>query len=132
VRISEFPTTKLAAAAAHQAGLVVAAGAPNIVRGGSHSGNVAASELAGEHLLDIITSDYVPYSLLHAPFVLAAAGIRTLPEAVAMVSENAARSIGLLDRGRIAAGRRADLVRVRLNSTIPVVRSVYCQARRVG
>lgn len=132
VTISEFPTTRLAAAASRNAGLVTAAGAPNIVRGGSHSGNVSAAELAGAELLDIITSDYVPYSLLHAPFFLAHQGILTLPAALALVTSKPAEAVGLNDRGRIAVGKRADLVWVRSAADLPIVRGVFVEGRRVG
>jgi alpha-D-ribose 1-methylphosphonate 5-triphosphate diphosphatase len=132
VTISEFPTTELAAAEAKRNGMFTAAGAPNIVRGGSHSGNVAAADLAALGLLDIVTSDYVPYSLLHAPFVLAARGVLPLPAAVALVSSGPAAAVGLTDRGRLDVGMRADLVRVRLHDGVPIVQSVYCAGRRVG
>lgn len=132
VTISEFPTTELAARGAHQHGMLTAAGAPNIVRGGSHSGNIAASHLAGAGLLDIITSDYVPYSLLHAPFVLATNGVMPLANAIGLVTNGPATAIGLTDRGRIAPGLRADLVRVALRDGVPVVSSVFCAGRRVG
>jgi alpha-D-ribose 1-methylphosphonate 5-triphosphate diphosphatase len=132
VTISEFPTTEVAAAAARRAGMQTAAGAPNIVRGGSHSGNVAAADLAAQGLLDIITSDYVPYSQLLAPFVLAHMGIARLSDAIAMVSSRPAEALGMFDRGRLEIGRRADLVRVRLHHDVPSVRSVYSAGRRVG
>lgn len=132
VRISEFPTTELAAKAAHAAGMATAAGAPNIVRGGSHSGNVSASHLAGSGLLDIVTSDYVPYSLLHAPFILAANAVMTLPEAIGLVTARPAAAIGLHDRGALVEGRRADVVQVRVHHGVPVIRSVYSAGHRVG
>ncbi len=132
VTISEFPTTEIAARAAKEAGLDTAAGAPNIVRGGSHSGNVAASDLAAKGLLDIVTSDYVPYSLLHAPFLLAERNIISLPAAVALVSAHPADALSFHDRGRIAAGFRADLVRVKVVDGIPLVRGVYCGGQRVA
>ena len=107
-------------------------GAPNIVRGGSHSGNVSASHLAGSGLLDIVTSDYAPYSLLHAPFVLAANGVVPLHRAIALVTAGPADAVGLHDRGRIDVGRRADLVRVRVVDGVPIVRGVYCAGQRVA
>ncbi len=132
VTISEFPTTELAARAAKSAGMSTAAGAPNVVRGGSHSGNVAAAELARLGLLDIITSDYAPYSLLHAPFVLAAKGVLPLARAVALVTAEPADAISLSDRGRLSAGKRADLVRVRVVDGVPLVRGVYAAGARVA
>ena len=132
VSIAEFPTTEVAARAAHEAGMRTAAGAPNIVRGGSHSGNVDASLLAASGLLDIVTSDYVPYSLLHAPFVLASNGVMRLSDAIALVTSHPADAVGLRDRGRIAIGLRADLIRVRLAEAVPVIRSVFSTGQRVG
>lgn len=106
-------------------------GAPNIMRGGSHSGNVAAQDLAEAGLLDIISSDYVPSALLLSAFRLA--GIwHDLPRAVACVTANPAKAAGLVDRGRIATGLRADLVRVAMLGDTPVPRGVWSQGRRVG
>ncbi|MET7242317.1 alpha-D-ribose 1-methylphosphonate 5-triphosphate diphosphatase [Methylobacterium sp. EM32] len=133
VRLAEFPTTMEAARAAAEAGITVMMGAPNLIRGGSHSGNVAAEDLAREGLLDVLSSDYVPASLMMAALSLPerVASI-TLPEAVATVTANPARATGLDDRGRIATTLRADLVRVRLAEGVPVVRQVWRQGRRVA
>ena len=133
VKVAEFPTTVLAAQASHEAGMAVLMGAPNIVRGGSHSGNVAAGELARAGLLDVLSSDYVPFSLMQAIFVLSEdeeSGI-DLPQAVKMVSARPAEAAGLDDRGTIAQGKRADLVRVALKSAVPIVRAGWRQGRRV-
>ncbi len=124
IRISEFPVTMAAAKAAKRAGMQVIAGAPNIVRGGSHSGNVSAAELVREQALDAFASDYVPASLIEAAFQCARSGM-TLPEAVALIADRPARLAGLPDRGRIASGLRADLVRLRLHETLPIVRRVW-------
>ncbi|KMO38596.1 phosphonate metabolism protein PhnM [Methylobacterium tarhaniae] len=133
VRLAEFPTTLEAAQAAHEAGITVMMGAPNLIRGGSHSGNVAAEALAREGLLDVLSSDYVPASLLMAAFSLPErVEAITLPEAIATVTANPARATGLDDRGAIAPDRRADLVRVRLAEGVPVVRQVWRQGRRVA
>ena len=112
VRISEFPTTVLAASAAGKHGQHIVMGAPNIVRGGSQSGNVAAAELLGLGLLHILSSDYVPSSPLQAVFQLSADGTLGLADGVKLISGNPARAVGLDDRGEIAIGQRADLVRV--------------------
>ena len=132
VRLAEFPTSIEAARASHEAGLSVLMGAPNIVRGKSHSGNVSARELASNGILDVLSSDYVPLSLIHAPFLLAEGdeGVE-LPEAIAMVTATPARTVGLDDRGAIRPGLRADLVRVRHATGVPVVRSVWREGRRV-
>jgi alpha-D-ribose 1-methylphosphonate 5-triphosphate diphosphatase len=130
--IAEFPTTAEAAAAAHRQGLAVLMGAPNVVRGVSHSGNISARAVARAGHLDILSSDYVPASLLAAAFALTGGedGL-TLPEAVATVTANPARAVGLDDRGAIAPGLRADLVRVRLIDGQPVVRAVWRTGERV-
>lgn len=124
VSICEFPTTLEAARRARELGMGVIMGAPNIVLGGSHSGNVAAAALAEEGLLDILTSDYVPTGLLHSAFVLAGRTM-SLPAAIATVSATPAEFAGLPDRGRIAPGLKADLLRVRIIDGVPVVREVW-------
>ncbi len=123
--ISEFPTTLNAARRAHELGLKTILGSPNVVRGASHSGKVSARELAKEGLLDALSSDYVPVSLLHAAFLLWEEIGLSLPQAAAMVSGNIAKMIGLNDRGCIAPGRRADLLRVKVLTGLPVVRQVW-------
>jgi alpha-D-ribose 1-methylphosphonate 5-triphosphate diphosphatase len=131
--ISEFPTTLLAAEAARERGMATVMGAPNVVKGGSHSGNVSALELARAGLLDALASDYVPISLLAATLRLTADDVgMSLPEAVNTASLNPARAAGLEDRGEIAAGKRADLIRVRLVDGHPVVRTVYAAGKRVA
>lgn len=130
--MSEFPTTLAAARHAHAQGLKTIAGAPNVVRGGSHSGNVAAAELAREGVLDGLSSDYVPGSLLQAAWCLHRDAGFPLPEAVAVVSAGPAAAAGLHDRGAIAPGLRADLVRVRELDAHPVVRSVHVGGERVA
>jgi alpha-D-ribose 1-methylphosphonate 5-triphosphate diphosphatase len=133
VVLAEFPTTLQAATACHEQGITVMIGAPNLIRGGSHSGNVAAEELAREGLLDVLSSDYVPASLLMAAFDLPRRVPRiTLPQSLAMVSRNPARATLLHDRGEIAPGKRADLLRVRLSADVPVVRQVWRAGRRVA
>lgn len=131
VAISEFPTTLEAAQAAHNAGLATVMGAPNVVRGGSHSGNVAALTLAKAGLLDILSSDYVPASLLHAAYLLTEQAGWALPQAIATVTRNPARSVGLADRGVIAVGQRADLVQVRPLDGLPLVQTVWNNGKRV-
>ncbi len=115
VAISEFPTTVAAAQAARDAGMAIIMGGPNMVKGGSHSGNVSAAELAQLDLLDIFSSDYVPSSLLLATFMLGGLEGWTLAKAVRTVTRNPARAIGMVDRGEIAIGQRADILRVRMN-----------------
>lgn len=132
VGVAEFPTTIEAAETSRAAGMAILMGAPNVVRGGSHSGNVSARELAEQGLLDILSSDYVPFSLMQAAVQLEelVEGM-TLPRAVALVSRTPAKALGLDDRGEIAPGKRADLVRVHVSDGIPIVRSVWREGRRV-
>jgi len=130
--IAEFPTTQEAAEASHEAGLAVLVGAPNLVLGGSHSGNIAAIDLISAGRADILSSDYVPASLMEGLFKLPASDIGiTLPQAVRLASLNPARAVGLNDRGELAASRRADMVRVRVVGDAPVVRSVWREGQRV-
>ena len=131
IRLAEFPTTEEAARACHAHGIRVMMGAPNLIRGGSHSGNVAAEALAREGLLDIISSDYVPSALLTSAFRLARLW-DDLPRAVATVTATPAAAAGLKDRGRIEAGLKADLVRVRMLGDTPVIRAVWSHGRRVA
>jgi alpha-D-ribose 1-methylphosphonate 5-triphosphate diphosphatase len=131
--ISEFPTTVEAARAARGHGLAVVVGAPNLVRGASHCGNVAARRLAEQGLVDILSSDYYPMSLLHAAWLLHRdePGF-PLAEAMATVTAAPARRVGLDDRGEIAPGQRADLVRFRDATELPVVRGVWRRGERVA
>ncbi|MFK4810154.1 alpha-D-ribose 1-methylphosphonate 5-triphosphate diphosphatase [Devosia neptuniae] len=133
VAIAEFPTTLAAAAAAHDAGLAILMGAPNVVRGKSHSGNISATDLVRAGLLDILSSDYVPFALLQAVFILPerVKGL-SLSQALAMVTLNPAKAAGLEDRGQIAIGKRADLVRVRRAGPLPVVHGVWREGHRVS
>jgi alpha-D-ribose 1-methylphosphonate 5-triphosphate diphosphatase len=133
VSVAEFPTTMEAARGVHRAGIGVLMGAPNVVRGGSHSGNIAAVDLAREGLLDILSSDYIPSSLLmgalqlptHVPAIDLASAIRTVTKAPA-------EAVGLHDRGEIATGKRADVIRVHVAGDVPVVRTVWREGQRVA
>src|SRR5260221_445534 len=133
VSVAEFPTTLEAARGLHQAGIGILMGAPNVVRGGSHSGNIAAVDLAREGLLDILSSDYIPSSLLMAalqlpqrvPAIDLAAAVRT-------VTKTPAEAVGLADRGEIAGGKRAHPIRVNVARETPGVRSVWREGHRVA
>ena len=129
-------TTVAAAKEAHEKGLAVIMGAPNMVRGGSHSGNVAAVELAKLGYLDVLSSDYVPASLLSAAFKLMEQADFTIDQAVSCVSTNSAKAIGFEDRGSIEVGLKADIIQVQPialeNGTIhPLVRSVWRSGQKV-
>jgi alpha-D-ribose 1-methylphosphonate 5-triphosphate diphosphatase len=138
ISISEFPTTVVAALAAREHGLGIVMGAPNLVRGGSHSGNVSALTLAKDDLLDCLSSDYVPHALLHGAFLLRDQAGWTLPKAIRTVSANPANLVGLTDRGEVAAGKRADFVRVRESTktanlqSVPVPMASWRQGLRIA
>ncbi|HEX3439670.1 MAG TPA: alpha-D-ribose 1-methylphosphonate 5-triphosphate diphosphatase [Pseudolabrys sp.] len=133
VAIAEFPVTMEAAAGLHEAGIKVLMGAPNLIRGGSHSGNIASGDLARAGMLDILSSDYVPSSLLIAALRLPeAAEDFDLPAAMRTVSKTPAEVVGLTDRGEIAVGKRADLIRVHRADEAAAVRSVWSGGRRVA
>ena len=132
IHVAEFPTTIEAAKASRQAGMAILMGGPNVVRGGSHSGNVSARALAEADLLDILSSDYIPFSMLQSAFALVGAveGI-SLSKAVQLVTKRPAEAAGFKDRGEIAIGKRADFVHLRLEEGIPIVSTVWRQGRRV-
>ncbi len=133
IAVAEFPTTVEAARASHEAGLQVMMGGPNIVRGGSHSGNVSARDLADLDLLDVISSDYVPHSLLYSAMLLFDDFEEiSLPKSIRLISKNPAQSIGLDDRGEILPGKRADLVHVHHSRHHPVIRAVWSEGKRIA
>ena len=131
--VAEFPTTDKAAAACREAGIAVMMGAPNVVRGKSHSGNVSARDLARQGNLEILSSDYVPYSLLHGAVLLEQeCEAITLPEAIATVTRNPAANVGMADRGEIQIGKRADLVRFRVEEDVPSIKGVWARGARIA
>jgi alpha-D-ribose 1-methylphosphonate 5-triphosphate diphosphatase len=132
ITISEFPVTLEAAQAAKRIGVQVIAGAPNIVRGGSHSGNVAVSDLMHDGAVDVLASDYVPPAMVEAAWLAAGQGHTTLPAAIAMITGTAARMAGFEDRGWIRAGLRADLVQIRPHEGHAVVRKVWRAGERIA
>ena len=134
--VCEFPTTVAAAQAARARKMLTIMGGPNVVRGGSHSGNVSAIDLAKLGLVDILSSDYVPGSLMSATVRLTETTDLSLPQAVALVTRNPAKSIGLHDRGSLEVGLRSDLVQVRMINLPdgrhqPIVRAVWRGGVRV-
>ena len=131
IRLAEFPTTPEAATACRAHGIAIMMGAPNLIRGGSHSGNVAAADLAGMDLLDIVSSDYVPASLLTSALKLGEIW-GDLARGIATVTSAPAAAAGLVDRGRIAPGLRADLVRLSPVAGSAVVRGVWSAGRRAA
>jgi alpha-D-ribose 1-methylphosphonate 5-triphosphate diphosphatase len=132
MHIAEFPTTLESAKASRQAGMAILMGGPNVVRGGSHSGNVSARALAEADLLDILSSDYIPFSMLQSAFSLAEnVESISLSKAIQLVTKRPAEAAGFADRGEIAIGKRADFVHVRVEDGIPIVLTVWRQGRRV-
>lgn len=136
---SEFPVTLAAAQKARDLGMLNVMGGPNFVRGSSHSGNLSAQECAKLGLLDILSSDYVPLSMLRAAFMLSEAPFNwPLHQAIATVAGNPARAVGLDDRGEIAIGQRGDLVQVHVTpkssnyTRWPVTRAVWREGNRVA
>jgi alpha-D-ribose 1-methylphosphonate 5-triphosphate diphosphatase len=130
-KLAEFPTTLAAAQACHAQGIAVIMGAPNLIRCGSHSGNVAAHDLARAGVLDILSSDYVPAALLQGAFLLGEV-LGDLAKGVATVTQAPARAVGLHDRGQIAPGLRADLIVVHRVGAAAAVRGVWVAGQRVG
>lgn len=122
--VAEFPTTLEAARAAREHGMFVVAGAPNVLRGGSHTGNVAAAELVAAGLVDALASDYLPTALLPAAIQLSREGLVSLPRAIGLITSGPAACVGLSDRGALREGARADLVLADLDAAWPVVHMV--------
>ena len=130
VHFAEFPTTVEAARACHAHGIRVMMGAPNLIRGGSHSGNVAAEELARADLLDILSSDYVPSSLLSGALMLGDLW-GDMARGIACVTAAPAEATGLDDRGHLVPGARADVIRVARIGAAAAVRGIWVEGRRV-
>ncbi|CUH75847.1 Alpha-D-ribose 1-methylphosphonate 5-triphosphate diphosphatase [Tritonibacter multivorans] len=131
IRLAEFPTTVEAAEACRAHDIKVMMGAPNLIRGGSHSGNVAAAELADLDLLDIVSSDYVPAALLLAAVKLGGMW-DDMARGMATVTRTPALAAGLTDRGEIAPGKRADLIQFRMTEGAPALRAVWARGARVS
>lgn len=131
IKLAEFPTTIGAAHACHKHGIAIMMGAPNLVRGGSHSGNVAAHTLAEHDLLDIVSSDYVPSALLYSAIKLSQIW-DDLPRAIATVTAAPAAATRLTDRGALKVGKRADVIRFALADDVPILRGVWSNGRQVA
>jgi len=129
--VAEFPTTVEAARACQNHGIKVMMGGPNLIRGGSHSGNVAALDLAEAGVLDIVSSDYVPSSLLSAALMLGDLW-GDMARGIATVTAAPADATGLNDRGHLSLGARADVIRVARVGMAGAVRGAWVQGRRVA
>jgi alpha-D-ribose 1-methylphosphonate 5-triphosphate diphosphatase len=125
-RIAEFPVNEIAARTGRDLGDEVVLGAPNVLKGGSLYGRLSGRDAISAQLCTVLASDYYYPSLLYAPFLLDEIGVAPFEDAWNLVSRNPARALGLLDRGTIAPGRRADLVLVRRHEdgTISVAASL--------
>jgi alpha-D-ribose 1-methylphosphonate 5-triphosphate diphosphatase len=124
--VSEFPVTVEAAQRARDRGMTIIVGAPNVMRGGSQSGNLAASVLIEADLADAICADYHAPSLIPAAFKIAQSGMRDLPAAIRMVTDAPARAVGLDRIGAIQLGYVADLALVRLDADgLPHVQATW-------
>lgn len=131
--VAEFPVTVEAARRARERGMIVVMGGPNLIRGGSYSGNVPAADLADADLLDAFASDYVPRSLIECAFALTGERFGwSLARAAALITAAPARAGQLDDRGVIETGRRADLVRVSTRGGLPVIRGVWVEGARAA
>lgn len=119
-RIGEFPINVAAARRQRELGMVIVMGAPNVVRGGSSSGNISAAELIARELVDVLCADYFSPAMLVAVKQLVDAGTLSLPQAAAMVTWKAAAAIGRSDQiGSILPGARADLLVVDFRGPLP-------------
>ena len=133
VVLAEFPTTIDAAKEAHSHGLSVLMGAPNVVLGGSHSGNVSAMELVELDLVDIISSDYVPRSLLQSAFLMSQQANKPLYETIKLITINSAKAINLDNEiGSLEVGKKADFITVHDDGIVPRIVEVYKQGDRVA
>ena len=130
VTMAEFPTTIEAADACHVHGIATIMGAPNLIRGGSHSGNVAAAELAKLDRLDILSSDYVPSGLLMAAVQLGDIW-GDLSRGIATVTKKPAEAVGLNDRGSLRIGQKADVIRFSVMDGTPVLQETWSAGFRV-
>jgi alpha-D-ribose 1-methylphosphonate 5-triphosphate diphosphatase len=131
--ISEFPITLEVAAEAHRRGLHTVAGAPNVLLGGSHSGNLSAAEAIVAGSVDILCSDYYPASVLHAVFLLHRQKGLALADAVRLVTLNPARAVGLgSEIGSLEVGKRADVLVVRTHDDgFPYVAEACVEGQRL-
>jgi alpha-D-ribose 1-methylphosphonate 5-triphosphate diphosphatase len=112
VGIAEFPVNEETAREAAEAGDFIVFGAPNVVRGGSHTGWTRASDMIAKGLCSILASDYYYPAQLLAAFRLAVDGVLPLAQAWELISAAPARAAGLADRGILGAGYRADIILV--------------------
>ena len=132
-RISEFPITLEIARKAKEMGMYTVAGAPNVLLGGSHSGNLSAAEAIRHRCIDILCSDYYPSSMLHAVFKLHRECGMDLAEMFRLVTINPARAVNMDDElGSIREGKKADLIVIEnIESDFPVITAVFVDGKLI-
>lgn len=133
VILAEFPTTLEAAKLAHTSGLKILMGAPNLVLGGSHSGNISALDLVEHQWVDILSSDYAPRSLLESVFIITKETNQPLYEVLKLITLNPAKLINIAEeRGCLKVGQKADFITVHYDKVVPQITAVFCQGERVA
>jgi alpha-D-ribose 1-methylphosphonate 5-triphosphate diphosphatase len=132
--ISEFPITIEVAKAAKARGMFTVAGAPNVLLGGSHSGNLSAAEAVDDGCIDILCSDYYPASLLHAVFLLHKKYGKNLTDMFKLVTINPAKAVGIDEEyGSLAEGKRGDIIIIeKAEEDFPVITTVFVDGRLVS
>lgn len=126
ISISEFPVTMEALKAAEAKGMYSGFGAPNYLRGASHSNNISARDALAEGLGDFMCSDYAPMAMLHAVFKLFDLNLGTLPDLVRLVSLNPAMAVGLDNGlGSLEVGKLADVIVVDTKTDVPRLSCVF-------
>ena len=130
--ISEFPVNMEAVHEAAASGIHIALGAPNILRGYSHNKNLSARDLIKNGFGDIVCSDYIPSTLLHAFFSLTDNKIKSINEAVCLFSTNPAKALGLdNETGSIKVGLDCDLILVQHDNELPRIQKTFVKGREV-
>jgi alpha-D-ribose 1-methylphosphonate 5-triphosphate diphosphatase len=133
ITISEFPVSDEAMRAARARGMHIGFGAPNCLRGASHSDNVSARDALAAGCADYLSSDYAPWTMLHAVFALEAlGGFGDLPQLTRLVTLNPAKAAGVSDEiGSIAVGKAADLILVDTHAEVPRISRVFVDGQEV-
>jgi len=133
VNISEFPITLEAAKHAKKLGFKTVAGAPNILLGGSHSGNMNASHAILENCIDILCSDYYPAAMLHSVFIMNQKEHVPLHEMINKVALNPASAMNINeDYGSIEIGKKADLLLINFENNFPVINQIFVDGKIVS
>ena len=132
IGLTEFPVNLEAVEAAHEQGIKICLGSPNVVRGKSQAGNLSVREAIAQGYGDILCSDYAPMTMLHAVMALERLGILPLHEAVRMVSLHPAEAVGIADRtGSLEEGKDADMVLIEQAGSVPRILKTFVRGREV-